>query len=152
MKISMLFMFSPWAMLFCLTTLTGAAEQWQAGVAKTKITPPQPMPMAGYASRGSSHATGTLNELWAKSLLIEDAQGQRGLLVTMDLCGIDNELSQAICDGLSQKLGLERKQIILSTSHTHSGPVVAKNLRPMHYQMFDASNQKAGRRLRQLVD
>lgn len=142
MRITKLLLLCQWAILLWLTTVTVAADQWQAGVAKTKITPLEPMPMAGYASRGNSHATGTLNDLWAKSLLIEDAQGQRGLLVTMDLCGIDDELSKAICDGLSKKLGLERRQIVLSTSHTHSGPVVAKNLRPMHYQMFDASNQK----------
>ncbi|MGF1661429.1 MAG: hypothetical protein ACFCVG_02985, partial [Kineosporiaceae bacterium] len=95
MRITKLLLLCQWAILLWLTTVTVAADQWQAGVAKTKITPLEPMPMAGYASRGNSHATGTLNDLWAKSLLIEDAQGQRGLLVTMDLCGIDDELSKA---------------------------------------------------------
>jgi neutral ceramidase len=124
------------------SSLWGEDKGWQAGVAKIKITPPQPMPMAGYASRGSQHATGTLNDLWAKALLIEDANGQRGLLVTMDLCGIDNQLSHDMCTSLADKLGLQRKQIVLSVSHTHSGPVVAKNLRPMHWQMFSAADQK----------
>ncbi len=127
---------------WCAASPLRAADSWQAGVSKVKITPAEPMPMAGYAARGSAHATGTLNDLWAKTLLIEDAQGQRGLLVTMDLCGIEQELSHMMCERLSAELGLQREQIILSVSHTHSGPVVAKNLRPMHYQMFDAADQK----------
>ncbi len=143
MQITKLLLFSSvLTILFSFSSATRANENWQAGIAKRKITPLEPMPMAGYAARGNKPATGTLNDLWAKALLIEDAQGQRGLLVTMDLCGIDDELSHAICDGLSKKLGLERRQIILSVSHTHSGPVVAKNLRPMHYQMFDDSDQQ----------
>lgn len=100
------------------------------------------MPMAGYASRGANRASQTLHDLWAKALLIEDAAGRRGLLVTMDLCGIDRTLSDKICQRLSDRLGLQRSQIILSVSHTHSGPVVADNLRPMHYLLFDAEDQR----------
>lgn len=129
-------------LMFLTCSVVLADGSWQAGVAKVKITPAEPMPMAGYAARGNQHATGTLNDLWAKALLIEDAQGERGLLITMDLCGIDHQLSELLCDQLSAKLQLERRQIILSVSHTHSGPVVAKNLRPMHYQMFDAADQQ----------
>ncbi len=116
--------------------------EWQVGVAKVNITPTAPMPMAGYASRGADFATGKLNDLWAKAILLDDGQGNRGLLVTMDLCGIDNQLSALLCERLINSAGLKREQIILSVSHTHSGPVVAKNLRPMHYAIFDDASRK----------
>jgi len=118
------------------------ATQWKAGIGRELITPEQPMPMAGYASRGASHATGKIHDLWAKALLLEDAAGQRCVLVTLDLCGIDDVLAKRICDQLKATSNLDRHQIMLATSHTHSGPVVAGNLRPMHYMLF-AENDRS---------
>ena len=50
----------------------------------------------------------------------------------MDLVGIDRGLSVAVCTALEQKYGLPRASIILSTSHTHTGPVVRGNLETMY--------------------
>jgi hypothetical protein len=134
------------AMLLLSTFLQSAALNcfaagWKAGTGREVITPPNSMPMAGYASRGSSHATGKLQDLWAKSLMLEDATGKRCVLVTLDLCGIDAILADRVCLQLKQSFGLERHQIMLATSHTHSGPVVAGNLRPMHYMMFSKADR-----------
>ncbi len=118
------------------------AGGWKAGAAKTNITPAQFMPMSGYASRGAKHADGKLTDLWAKALVIEDEQGERAVLVTFDLIGIDRGLSASICEALQEKYKLERRQIALNFSHTHTGPVVARNLRPMHYMLLDEANQK----------
>ncbi len=117
------------------------AAEWKAGVGREIITPPKSMPMAGYASRGSSHATGKLQDLWAKSLMLEDASGNRCVLVTLDLCGINAVLADRVCAKLKMLCGLERHQIMLAASHTHSGPVVAGNLRPMHYMMFSEADR-----------
>jgi hypothetical protein len=118
---------------------------WQAGVAKANITPPQFMPMSGYASRGAKHAEEKLTDLWAKALVLQDADGRRALLITLDVIGLDRGLSLSVCGELQQRYGLERDQIALCASHTHTGPVVAKNLRPLHYMLLDESD-------RQLVD
>ena len=129
------------------------AAEWKAGVGRESITPPDAMPMAGYASRGASHATGKLHDLWAKSLVLEDANGKRCALVTLDLCGIDAELADRVCTKLKEACGLERHQIMLAASHTHSGPVVAGNLRPMHYTMFsDADRELVDKYASLLVD
>lgn len=121
---------------------TAANAGWSAGAAEVNITPEQYMPMAGYASRGATHARGKLTDLWAKALVLEDADGHRAALVTMDLIGIDHGLSQSICEKLQEKYKLKREQIALNASHTHTGPVVAKNLRPMHYMLLDEANRK----------
>lgn len=128
-------------LLLCITIPVASAETWRAGVAKAKITPPQPMWMAGYASRDRP-AEGTRTELWAKTLLLEDAQGDRGLLVTLDLVGIDRKLSVSICEQLAADYGLSRDQIVIATSHTHTGPVVGQNLAPMHYALAPAQEQQ----------
>ena len=118
-----------------------AADSWKAGVAKTSITPEGPMWMAGYAAR-TKPASGKSTDLWAKALVLEDAAGKRAVLVTLDLVGIDRDLSVAIRDELKTKYGLARDQVAINCSHTHSGPVVARNLRPMHFYALDKDQQE----------
>jgi neutral ceramidase len=116
-----------------------AGPSWKAGAAKVKITPHQYMWMSGYAAR-TKPAEGKLTELWAKALALEDPAGRRAVLVTMDLVGIDRGLSVAVCRKLEKKYNLPRQAIVLSVSHTHTGPVVADNLAAMYF--LDGQQQK----------
>ena len=117
---------------FCLADGSAAGEEpaWKAGVAKVKITPEKLMWMSGYGNR-TKPAEAKLDDLWAKALVLEDADGKRVVLVTMDLVGIARDLSQAVCAELKKKYGLSRDAVVLAVSHTHSGPVVGNNLRTM---------------------
>ena len=121
--------------------LVEAAGQWKAGVASRSITPQQLMWMAGYGSRNHP-AESKLTELWAKALVLESPDGKRAALVTLDLVGIDRTLSQRICGTLQKKHQMERSEISLCTSHTHSGPVVGRNLGPLHYLQVDQQQQQ----------
>ena len=78
-------------------------------------------------------AEGTLHDLWAKALVLEDPSGHRAVLVTLDLIGIDRPTSVDICERLHDKFGFEREQIVLATSHTHTGPAVGENLSSMFF-------------------
>lgn len=118
-----------------------AADSWRAGAARTVITPEKPMWMAGYASRDHV-AEGKSIDLMGKALVLEDPNGERAVLITLDLVGIDRPLSQSICSKLETKYQLSRDQIAINCSHTHSGPVVARNLRPMHYLMLTEEQKK----------
>jgi hypothetical protein len=113
---------------------------WRAGAAAVNITPAESMWMAGYASRDRP-AEGKLSDLHAKALLLEDAGGNRALLLTLDLVGIDRALSTRICRELAARYDLRRDQIAICTSHTHSGPVVGQNLAPMHYALVPPAQQ-----------
>jgi neutral ceramidase len=115
-----------------LATVGIAAEGWKAGVGRAIITPDRPMWMSGYAAR-TKPAEGKLHELWAKALALEDASGRRAIVVTLDLCGIDRQFMIEVCEALAKKHKLDRSQIVLSVSHTHSGPVVEGNLAPMYF-------------------
>lgn len=96
---------------------------WKAGVVKLKITPEEPTWMAGYGGRDHP-SEGTLVDLWAKVLAIQDAKGKKVVLVTTDILGFPQKMSNRIRDRIGAKYGLTRAQIILSSSHTHSGPVL----------------------------
>jgi hypothetical protein len=111
------------------------------GVARVNITPDKPLWMAGYGARDRP-AEGKLTDLWGKAIVLQDGDGDRAVLVTMDLVGMDRDLSQAICRDLEKEHALARHQIALCFSHTHTGPVVGKNLAPMHYSVVDAQQQK----------
>jgi hypothetical protein len=102
----------------------GADADWAAGVASVKITPDKPVPLAGYASRTKPFEKVDL-DLYAKALALRDAAGHRGVLVTMDLCIIPTEVTDQVRARIAQQENLEPAAIILSLSHTHSGPAVS---------------------------
>jgi hypothetical protein len=109
-----------------LTALTaGAAEpEWKVGLAQMKITPERPVFLAGYASRNKPF-TKIESDLYAKALALEDRQGQRVVLVTSDLIGFPAAVAEPICERLREKTGLKREQILLNSSHTHTGPMLS---------------------------
>src|SRR5579862_8971307 len=107
------------------------AKSWQAGVAKTVITPREYMWMSGYGAR-TKPAEGKVHDLWAKALILQDAAGKRCVLVAMDLVGIDRKLSDEVCAEFKKRHGFERDAIMLAVSHTHCGPVVGHNLITMY--------------------
>ncbi|MBN2376474.1 MAG: neutral/alkaline non-lysosomal ceramidase N-terminal domain-containing protein [Sedimentisphaerales bacterium] len=103
--------------------LTAEQTMWKAGIAKTEITPTQPLWLAGYASR-THPAEGKLHSLWIKALVLESADGQQVVLVTSDLLGLPRDMSERICTELQKRYSLERARIMLTSSHTHCGPVL----------------------------
>jgi len=113
---------------------SGVAQpaRWQAGAAKLVITPNEPMWMSGYGAR-TAPAEGKHDDLWAKALVLVDPAGHKCCLVTLDLVGIDRQLSLKIREKLAAKYAFALPEIALCCSHTHCGPVVGETLRPMYF-------------------
>lgn len=97
---------------------------WQVGLAQTKITPEEPIWMAGYASRNKP-SEGVLRDLYAKAMALEDGQGNRAVLLTADVIGYKSQMAAHVCDQITEQTGLERSQILLAPAHTHTGPVIS---------------------------
>ena len=126
--------------LFTADAFTQSKEDvstWKAGVARMVITPEQPMWMAGYAAR-DHQAEGMLHDLWAKALALEDEDGNRAILISTDLLGFPKALSDQIRNQLESKYKLSRAQIMLHSTHTHSGPVLKDGL----YDIYPLDQQK----------
>jgi len=100
---------------------------WKAGLAKVVITPEKPVWMAGYASRNKP-SEGKVQDLYAKALALEDEKGKRLVLVTSDLLGFPRGLTETVAVQVQRQLGLPRSQLILTSSHTHTGPVLRQSL------------------------
>jgi putative heme-binding domain-containing protein len=97
--------------------------EWKAGVASVKITPEAPVPLAGYASRTQPFA-GILADVHAKALALEDGGGRRAVVVTSDLVGFQAAVAEPICERIRERTGLRREQLLLTASHTHTGPAI----------------------------
>jgi len=139
------------AALLAATFARAAEEQFKAGVARKAITPSGPVWMSGYAAR--THASeGVIHNLWAKALALEDPSGRRVVIVTTDLIGLPREVATEVAARVKREYGLERSQILLCVSHTHSGPVVWPNLKTMYDLLTPAERECLQQYARRLVD
>jgi hypothetical protein len=104
---------------------------FKVGVATNVITPREPLWMAGYAAR-NKQAEGTEHDLHLKALAIEDADGTTLVFITSDLIGVPRESYDAVAAELATRARLPRERFVWSSSHTHSGPVLAHSLTDMY--------------------
>lgn len=95
--------------------------EWMVGLAQSRITPEQPVLMAGYANRTKPFEK-VAADLYVKALVLEDQGGRRAALVTSDLIGFPASVADGICARISAKTGLKRSDILLTSSHNHAGP------------------------------
>lgn len=128
--------------LILLASVAQAADpMWKAGFATADITPTENIWMSGYAAR-TKPAEGKETELWAKVMVLEDAQKHLAVLVTLDLVGLNRDYTLKLRDAIiaTNKDRLTLQNVALSMSHTHCGPVVGNTLRTMYF--LDAEQSK----------
>lgn len=97
------------------------AAEWRGAAGAVTITPQQSMWMAGYAARNKP-SEGTEQELFGKVLALEDTQGQKLVLVTLDLIGIPRDFRENLVALCAEKFELPAESLLLNASHTHCGP------------------------------
>ena len=95
------------------------------GLAKVCTTPEEPIWLHGYAGKSRFRPfEGKLNELYAKAMAMEDAEGRRAVLIAIDQCVLRAREAKALFSRITGKTGLARGQVLLNLSHTHSGPLI----------------------------
>jgi len=132
--------------VLCITGLTAVVElqaadtAWRAAAAATVITPEQPMWMAGYAARDKP-SEGKVQDLFVKVLAIEDAAGQRVVIVTSDLIGIPRALRESVAASVTERHGIPPQSLLLNASHTHCGPELRADRAPISGESGDRVRQ-----------
>lgn len=111
--------------LFLMAAIGAAvlSADWKAGAAAVKITPEEPIWLAGYAAR-TKPSEGVLHDIWAKAMAFEDETGAKAVAVTLDLVGIRKPMAEAIAEKVRSKHGISRDRVWFNASHTHSAPLV----------------------------
>lgn len=142
------------ALRIFLMFLAGAAAlpaqetQLLAGLARVEITPTTFGPMYGYTNRKCGPGTGVHDPLYAKVLVLRAGDAKMAI-VTMDLGSIQ---SSVLFERVAGELQIP--VLLLSTSHTHSGPAFLPSslgtrepspyLAELEEKIFGAVKQAAG--------
>jgi len=115
-----------------------APPSFRAGAASLRITPDEPMWLAGFAVR-TEPAKGKLSDLYVKAMAIEDERGNRVVIVSIDLIAISKSVATKVCNEAKRQFGLSRDQVMLCATHTHYGP----ELRPDKVPFFHIPDEYA---------
>lgn len=118
----------------------------RSGFAKRDITPKHWQWVAGFMP--PHPGLSVKDRLWAKSLALQDSEGNVVVIVSVDVIGLlPDEIKKVV--GI---VGIPQENIFLSTTHTHSGPDtmglwIWKNKKYMNFlrtQISGAINESVG--------
>ena len=98
----------------------GADAGLRAGAGRADITPPTGYFLMGWV-RSDARAAGALTRLYARSLVLSKGDGGKVALVAADLGFVPAGLVADVAERLADR-GFSRSNIVVSASHTHSGP------------------------------
>lgn len=100
----------------------GPSQGLLAGFGRSDITPPLGIALAGHGSEGVQ-ATGYRQRLHIRTMVLQDTSGRRVAIGVADLSYITLPLHRMTAERLAARnLGIGAAQLILSATHTHSGP------------------------------
>ncbi len=97
---------------------------FRAGAAETIINPPLGTSLGGYFYERP--CTGVVDDLHAKALVLDDG-ATTAAVVVCDLQGIESTEVNAARRIASEATGIPAENIMISATHTHTGPQVRRN-------------------------
>jgi Neutral/alkaline non-lysosomal ceramidase, N-terminal len=95
------------------------------GLAKVDITPRVGVELCGFGPFLNRKSIAVRDRLWARAMAVEHA-GRRVVIVSCDLLGLPHEATEAVWARVSERPGLAPHEVMITCTHTHSGP----NTRP----------------------
>lgn len=104
------------------TQLPLLAETGYFGAAKINITPALPIRLSGFANR-TTETTSIGQDIYATAAVF-GAGDETAVLIAVDSTGVPDNIADVVSTSLSQRLGIPRERINITSTHTHSGPCV----------------------------
>src|SRR5215213_1641214 len=104
---------------FLVLTANLHAGEFKVGAAQVDITPANGTPMGGYYK--FRPVGGVLDPLYAKTIVLEQ-DGERAAFVVLDLSTTTRPLVAAARQLIEQQSHLSADRVMISATHTHSGP------------------------------
>lgn len=100
---------------------------WEVGIGRRKITPTTSVWLAGYGYKRIPY--GKIHDLYVKVMALKDVSGKIVVLATTDNQGMSNTVYESIYQKIHLRLGMERKDFMLTFSHNHTGPRLTNDLK-----------------------
>ena len=95
---------------------------FEIGFYKDVITPPIGIHLAGYAHR-THGSVGIHDHLYSRSLYI-GYNDRKIFIVSLDLLGVTEYIRKKVVSIVKKQIDIQEENIVLSATHTHSGPVL----------------------------
>jgi hypothetical protein len=92
-----------------------------AGYGENVITPPLGVELSGYGFYLGRRAASVLDDLKARAFYLRSGAEALGIL-SLDIIGLEVAAADRIRDEAGRALGLPRENVLLSCTHTHTGP------------------------------
>ncbi len=119
------------------------------GSSKVCITPPVGIDLSGYGWR-EQPSIGVHDDLYVRGLYLTDGS-EKLLWLHCDLLGLSRNQVQRLRKSIVRERGLEERQVVVSTTHTHAGPSTqrlrgcgemnAEYLRTLDKHLLEAARQ-----------
>ncbi|ASO04630.1 neutral/alkaline non-lysosomal ceramidase N-terminal domain-containing protein [Arenibacter algicola] len=97
-----------------------------AGAAIIDVTPQKPMFLHGYPNVGRT-SEGTNDPLYASALIMDNGEDQIGFCA-VDVIFVSKEITYRVREYVQQSIGIKGENLMISASHTHSGPVTVTDI------------------------
>ncbi|NQT60228.1 MAG: neutral/alkaline non-lysosomal ceramidase N-terminal domain-containing protein [Bacteroidetes bacterium] len=94
----------------------------KAGASEIVVTPETSQFLFGYP-HVERYSTGVYDELYSAALYLDDGNTQI-MFISNDLIFVDKQMSAEIRNEISQKTGIPKRNIMVTATHTHSGPIM----------------------------
>lgn len=98
----------------------------KAGAAQVDISPQDSQFLYGYP-HVKRYSTGIHDPIWSSSLYLSDGANQ-AMFIANDIIFISKDLAAAVRRQISQKMPLRPDSIMITATHTHSGPITVNYL------------------------
>ena len=129
-------------LLGCGASNSGAPEDnyvppLQVGYGRVNISPEAGIPLSGYSNSSSRLCETVSEELYATCIALTDNTGNTVLVFHLDLGGVKEKVFTPIRQQLAETTGVPFEQVLLSATHTHSGPDTENLLSRSYSQKLD---------------
>lgn len=100
-------------------------EGFQVGYARMDITPTEAVPISGITANSTDRMSTTIHDsLYVTCVAMTGSNGETVLLMTWDLQGTYASVLDVIREAISQQTGIALENVLMTATHTHSGPAV----------------------------
>ena len=100
------------------------SESLLIGYAKKCITPKESVPLAGYGNSAARMSQSVINDLYATCTIYSDGKNTPVVLFSIDLLLIQTRIFDPIRQKVAELCGVPMDYVLISATHTHSGPDV----------------------------
>jgi neutral ceramidase len=107
------------------------------GIAREIVTPSFKTYLGGYSSRYGLPFDHIHDDLYAKALLLDDGMN-RLIMISLDLLFHEYSLTEEIKQYIATKYQIPEQYVLVTCTHTHTGPAVAGYDHGQHLEEYEA--------------